>query len=93
MPSNNIQNITLTGDSAALLAALCRRRKAQVQIHIQARDIAVPLEYAAEKDSLADAAAAMYEAFAVAADIRIKRYEFEKKIKAYCEEIREDMAD
>ncbi|HJJ31819.1 MAG TPA: hypothetical protein O0X97_06195 [Methanocorpusculum sp.] len=93
----NFQYVTLTGDSAALLAALCRRRKAQIQIHIQARNISFPpadcAGCAAEKDSLADAAAAMYEAFAVAADIRIKRHEFEQKIRAYCEDIREDMAD
>ena len=96
MNDEYFQHIPLTGESAASLAALCRRRRAQIQIHIQARNMSIPADcagYVAEKDLLADAAEAMYEAFAVAAEIRIKRHEFEQKIKAYCEEVREDMAD
>ena len=91
--NDNYQHVTITGDSAAFLAALCRRRKARVQIHIQAREMSALLNETEEKDALAWAAAAMYEAFAVAADIRIKRHEFEQRGRAYCNEIREDMAD
>lgn len=91
--NSNIQHITVTGDSAALLAALCRRRNARIQIHIQARDMSARLNETDEKDTLARAAAAMYEAFAVAADIRIRQHEFEQRCKVYCNNMRDDMAD
>lgn len=91
--NDNMQHIMVTGDSAVLLATLYRRRNARIQIQIQARDMSARLNETEEKDVLALAAAAMYEAFAVAADIRIKRYEFEQRSKVYCNTIRDDMAD
>ena len=93
MINENYQFIPLTRDSPALHAALCRRRNAQIRIHIQARDMSLTSADSAEKEPLAAAAAAMYEAFAVAADIRIKRHEFEQKIKTHCDEMKEDMID